>query len=300
MKIRFFLLSMAFFIVTGLYSQTNLNNYKYIIVPKRYDFLKEENQYRLNELTVFLFNKYGFSPLMEGDKYPDELLKNRCLALESDVNKDGGMFKTKLNIALKDCNDIVIYTTAFGESREKEYQKAYTEALRGAFKSFETLNYKFEPSEKQLAVKSQPTETSGDAVVKQEIEQLKAELEALKQTKEEEITTETKALTSAVKSVKEKKTEVVTAVKTPAKKEVETKQVPVEVNTDILYAQAIENGYQLVDSSPKVIYRILKTGIENVFLVENLNATIQKKVDQWILEYYEDGYLKQDVLNIKF
>ena len=67
-----------------------------------------------------------------------------------------------------------------------------------------------------------------------------------------------------------------------------------------MYAQAVDNGFQLVDSSPKVVYRIKNTSMDNVFLVEGKNATLYKKDNQWVMEYYENDILKQDVLNIKF
>ena len=98
MKIKIFTILMSLAFISSAFSQTNLNNYKYIIVPKKYDFLKEADQYRLNGLTQFLFEKYGFSTLMEGDNYPDDLLKNKCLALNSNVINDSGIFKTKLKI----------------------------------------------------------------------------------------------------------------------------------------------------------------------------------------------------------
>ena len=71
-------------------------------------------------------------------------------------------------------------------------------------------------------------------------------------------------------------------------------------SSDVLYAQPIENGYQLVDSSPKVVYKIKKTSLDNVFLVEGLNGTLLNKNGQWVIEYYENGALKQKTLNIKF
>ena len=152
MKTKFFSTLITCFIIVSAFSQTNLNEYKYIIVPNKFDFLSEKDQYQLNSLTEFLFNKYGFQAVMEGDKYPEDLMRNRCLALRSDVIKDSGMFKTKLNVVLKGCNDQVIYTSRQGESREKEFAKAYTAALRAAFKSFEAVNYKYEPKEENAEV----------------------------------------------------------------------------------------------------------------------------------------------------
>ena len=284
MKIKIFTMLTALFIVSSTFAQTDLNNYKYVIVPKKFDFLNEANQYRLNELTEFLFNKYGFDALMEGDSYPDDLLKNRCLSLKSNLIKDSSLFKTKISVELKDCNDRVVYTSEVGESREKDYEKAYNEAIRNAFKSFEIMNYQYVPKANDEVAET-PEATKNVEVV-QEIKQLKAELELLKAKQAPEISQiETPNAKSTVQPV--------------------TKAMPSAIQTeetasDVLYAQAIENGYQLVDSSPKVVYKIKKTSLENVFLVEGLNATLLNKNGQWIMEYYENGTLKQKVLNIKF
>ena len=66
MKIKFFSMLIALIVVSNVYSQSNLNDYKYIIVPNKFDFLKEKDQYQLNSLAAFLFNKYGFLALKRG------------------------------------------------------------------------------------------------------------------------------------------------------------------------------------------------------------------------------------------
>lgn len=284
MKTKFFSLLVACLIVTSVFSQANLNDYKYVIVPNKYDFLKESNQYQLNALSKFLFNKYGFETLMEGDEYPDDLVRNRCLGLRSNITKDTGLFKTKLLIILKGCNDQIVYTSQVGESREKEYNKAYTEATRNAFKSFESINYKYEAKAKDAVVATTKTETKTE--VSKEIEKLKEEIQALKQEKKAEDV--------------EVKESVIEVVETPVVKEQPEEVAVKKVSSKVLYAQEIENGFQLVDSSPKVVYKIKKTSIKDVFLVVNKNGTLSKKGDDWILEYYDNDVLKQDVLNIKF
>ena len=69
MQTKFIQILITCLIVTSVFSQVNLNDYKYVIVPKKYDFLKEADQYQINSLSKFLFNKYGFQTLMEGEKY---------------------------------------------------------------------------------------------------------------------------------------------------------------------------------------------------------------------------------------
>ncbi|PKQ43507.1 hypothetical protein [Confluentibacter flavum] len=285
MKTKFLSLLVVFFLVANAFSQSNLNNYKYIIIPEKYEFLKENDQFQLNSLTEFLFNKYGFQAFMEGENYPDDLNANRCLALTTDVIKDSSMFKTKLQIELKNCNGLTVYTTKVGESREKDFNKAYAEALRNAFKELETKNYKYVPinNGSEVIVK----ETKNQTEVVKEIAKLKAEIENLKQDKETQvvITEEPKESVPMVEVPKEDILKVISAS---------------ENVSGVLYAQAIENGFQLVDSSPKVVYKIKNTSLENVFMVEGKNATLYKKENNWIMEYYENNVLKQEVLNIKF
>ena len=276
MKTKFFSIFIACFIVTSVFSQSSLNEYKYVIVPKKFDFLKEQDQYQLNSLTQFLFNKYGFEALFEGDDYPQDLATNRCLALRSNVLKDSGMFKTKLKVELKDCNDKVVYNTEVGESREKDYKTAYNLALRDAFKSIESLNYKYEPNEKVMALTTPKAITKSEA--SKEIQELRQEIQNLKKEAEVE--------KMAAKDIKDKAEAVEESI--------------IEGGSNILYAQEIENGFQLVDSSPKVIYRIKKTNLNNVFLVENKGAVIYKNGEDWLVEYYVNNILKQDILNIKF
>lgn len=70
--------------------------------------------------------------------------------------------------------------------------------------------------------------------------------------------------------------------------------------TGILYAQATANGYQLIDTSPKKVLTLLKTSIQDHFIAEGVNGVVFKKDAEWIFEYYKDGKLVSQKLNIKF
>ena len=135
----------AIFYISLNFAQTNLNAYKYVIVPKKYDFLKEEDKYRLNSLTKFLFSKNGFETLIEGDSYPADLINNPCLAVTAGLLDKSNLFNSKLNIELTDCHNKVVFTSIQGKSKEKDYQKSYNEALRNAFTSIDDLDYSFDP-----------------------------------------------------------------------------------------------------------------------------------------------------------
>jgi hypothetical protein len=291
MKTQFLSIIVASLISFSAFSQISINNYKYVIVPEKFDFLKEKDEHQLNSLTKFLFNKYGFEAVMEGSEYPTDLALNRCLALDADVLNESNLFKTKLKIELKDCNDKLVHTTALGESRVKEYKKAFNQALREAFKNLAKLNYKYEPNESITSI-STAVQAPAKAEVSQEIAELKKEIQNLKKEKQ--------TVVEAVDNTAVSKPEVVVQEpKQVAKPEVKEPAV-IEGVSNVLYAQEIENGFQLVDSSPKVVYRIKKTNLNDVFLVEGSSAIIYKKGDDWVVEYYSGGALEQDMLNINF
>ena len=57
-----------------------LNDYKYIIIPKRFDAFKKENQFRTSTLMKYLFTNEGFEAVYEGS-FPKDLQADICLKL---------------------------------------------------------------------------------------------------------------------------------------------------------------------------------------------------------------------------
>lgn len=236
------------------FSQSVLDEYKYIQVPDKYEFLKEADQYQLNSLTRFLFNKEGFTVLPGKENYPEDYKQNRCLALKADVVNNSGLFNTKLVIKLIDCNDKVVFTSKEGKSREKEFKTGYQEALREAFESIESLDYRYKPKQKPIA-EDKPATAS---VTKENVNTLE------------------------VKPV------------------IETAPVTTSVNENTLYAQPVKNGYQLVDTTPKVVFILQKTSVQNVYLIKGKDGTVFLNDGKWIAEYYEGDELKREILDVKF
>lgn len=135
-----FLILFSLILTINTYSQ-DLSQYKYVVVPEQFSFLKEADQYQLNSLTKFLFEKYGFETYIEGEEAYVKLSPDRCEGLYADVLNDSGLFRTKLQITLKDCRNQQVFKSREGESRQKDYGTAYQAALREAFKSIEELDY---------------------------------------------------------------------------------------------------------------------------------------------------------------
>ncbi len=144
MKNKYLVIVILLSYVSIAFAQDNLNAYKYVIVPKKYDFLKEDDKYQLNSLTKFLFEKKSFQTMLEYESYPADLLANPCLAVTVGVNDNSTMFTSKLTIELKDCHNKVAFTSKEGRSKEKDYKRSYQEALRNAFISIDELDYNFD------------------------------------------------------------------------------------------------------------------------------------------------------------
>ena len=232
--------SFLFFIVISTFGQKlDVNNYKYVIVPDRFDFLKSEDQYQTSSLTKFLLKKKGFVVYLSNEKLPEELMLNRCKALIANVIDDSSMFTVKSKIELKDCSDRLVYASEIGKSKEKDYKKSYQEAIRNAFKDPIVRNYSY--TEKTINPATTP-----------------------------------KVITKIV-----------------AAKKVSTAQ-------NILYAQATSNGFQLVDTTPKVIFSIMKTQQNTVFIIKDKNGILYQKDSNWIAEYYENNVLIKKIYQVKF
>lgn len=129
-------------------AQTSVNQYQYVIVPSRFNFVKLNDEYKLNTLTKMLLEKYGFKAFLNSEVLPTEISNSNCDKLHADVISSGNFIRTKLQVVLKDCNKNIVYQSAVGISKEKEYRVAYTLALRAAFKSFDVLHYHYSPLQK--------------------------------------------------------------------------------------------------------------------------------------------------------
>lgn len=276
MKLKITIL--IFFIATFVGFSQSLNGYKYVIIPKKYDFQKSEDQYKLNSLAKFLFKKEGYQVLFDNQELPADLYENPCLALKANILDNSGMFTTKLAIELiSNCEKVVVFTSDVGKSKIKEYKKAHHEALRNAFKSVKAQNYAFDANSvaHKKVVKESPaipkTPKVTKPVVKETVEEVTAPVNA---------------------------TEVVVDVVEKAK---ETTTLPVEsTSVNILYAQNIPNGFQLVDSTPKIVFKALKSNSEDLYYLENKAGVLTKENDRWYVTYYKAGKLTKEELNIKF
>ena len=87
-----------------------------------------------------------------------------------------------------------------------------------------------------------------------------------------------------------------TAVILPKKK----LEVSTENTYETLYAQPNENGYQLVNTKPSIVFALLKTNTPQKYIIKDKNGTLTKNGEIWIAEYYENGVLTTKRFQVKF
>lgn len=245
---RYLFILFLFFSFSG-YAQQSLNNYKYVVVPEKFSFLKTNNLYGLNDLAKFLVEQKGFTAYLDNSELPTDLANNKCKALNLDLIERKTMFTTNLTVVLKDCQGNILFKSKEGKSREKEYKTSYNFALRDAFSSLDSLNYVASATPAAMPVAAAAPQQSTV------------------------VTTYAPATAS----------EVVPAAGT-------------------LYAQPIANGFQLINTVPKVVLTLLITTVPDYFIANNDTAQgiAYKRNGEWFFEYYQNNKLVTEKLLIKF
>ena len=326
------------------------SDYKYIIVPKKFDVFRKQNMHLTSTNIKYLLTQRGFNAVYD-DALPEDLFQDRCLGLIVNLEDESSFFSTKTTVVFKDCRSVEIFRTIEGSSKLKEYKPAYRQALERAFVSLDGIDptYAAKGTEKETS-KSEPLtlnfkndvksldEKPKEVILEQEATPEDQTYKAIKPEsassesgsttdsaiqKSEEVILEQKATPEeqTYKSVKPKPAPLESA--TTAKSDMEeSKEVILEqkatpdeqvyksiqpkpakgAQLDILYAQPIQNGFQLVDSSPKIRYKVVETSVKDFYLVSEgeKSGLIFQKEGKWRLEYVENGIRKVEELNIKF
>lgn len=234
----------------------SLNDYKYVIVPKQFDFVNKVDKYQTSTLSKFLFEKYGFSAFLTNEPFPDDLSRDRCLALTCAIIDNSSMFTTKHTIELKDCYNTVVFKSKVGTSKLKDYKKAYHEAIRDAFLSIKNKNYAYNGQKNTVEVPLE-SKTHSSVPIPNPAEIISQE--------------------SAVKAEE------------------------VKNDFEILYAQRTKDGFQLVNTEPKIVYHVLETSLKNVYILKNKKGIFyQLETNLWMAEFYSNNSKTRLEYRVKF
>ncbi|ENA1794192.1 hypothetical protein ABF176_001004 [Flavobacterium psychrophilum] len=153
------------------YSQSSLNDYEMAIIPSKFEFQKEDNQYRISSTIKAFLKQKGFEAYVSTDVLPEGFLDYNCNKIFVNVLGENTLFSTRIKIEFKNCKQLVLFTTDLGESREKELGKGYNQALLLALKSFDKARYKFSgktyyDEEAQEKIKSRDVHSISSEVTK--------------------------------------------------------------------------------------------------------------------------------------
>ncbi|MEM9000369.1 MAG: hypothetical protein AAGB24_08895 [Bacteroidota bacterium] len=280
---------LLFFIGLSVVGTANaqLNDYKYIVVPKKFGAFKNENQHQTSTLVKYLFVQKGYNVTYEGD-YPEDLKEDFCSALWVDLIDNSSLFRTKTILTLRDCELNKVFSTIEGSSKQKEFKVAYNEAIRQAFTSFDRISYKYTP--KQKTSSEAPITVSFKNDVKPvEVEPKAGSVEQQATIEEQRFKSSEPVISQMTKNNAE-----------GLQSDIPNKSIQ---SVDMLYARPLKNGYQLVDATANIKYMLNETSVSNVFLVnqEGINGLVFKKEGKWFLEYTssEKGRIIQE-LQVKF
>lgn len=289
MKSKYIALLLVLFVSTSFYAQ-NLNGYKYAIIPKKYDFLKYDDQYQLNSLTKFLFEKEGFKAIYSNERLPDDLFDNPCLGINVKVNEKSNLFATKLAIELYNCQNQKVLESGLGFSKIKDFKRGHHDALRQAFESVKAQNYAFDASKVQ----------------KSKVKKEEVEVTALPENEEVVVSETVTPVSEKVSEEKEEVQEEVTTLPISNDEKLEVRNSSGEevsfssTENKVLYAQEISNGFQLVDSTPKIVFKALKSNTKDIYYLQNQAGVLYKENGKWYAEYYKNEMLVKEELSIKF
>ncbi len=149
----------AIFFATVFYGQ-QVSDYKYIYIPETFNDIKA-NKYGLNELLATKLKQSKFTVITENKlNWPAELADNPCQVLTVEISNTSNMFKNKVKIDFKDCENKSLLSLD-GKTYIKEFEPGMQDALADAAKNIPASMPVQRPSAiifKEEKKTSQPTE----------------------------------------------------------------------------------------------------------------------------------------------
>jgi hypothetical protein len=125
-KISVFLLAIC---STMIFAQ-KVSDTKYIAVPEKFETFKEDYGLKDFFIKALKGKKYIVLPVIK-DNWPSEAKMNYCNVINADVINDKSLFKNKVIVQFKDCNNNMILESK-GGSKIKEFDEGLQDAIREA------------------------------------------------------------------------------------------------------------------------------------------------------------------------
>lgn len=147
-------------LITFFYGQ-QVSDYQYIYIPEKFND-QDVNKYGLNDLLQLKLKQKKFKVITESkENWPAELLQNPCQILTADLLNTSNMFKNKLKVEFKNCDNKTI-ASVDGISSIKEFEPGMREALEVAAKKIPASA----PVEKSMTLQKEETPNQVEIVKK--------------------------------------------------------------------------------------------------------------------------------------
>ena len=147
-------------LITFFYGQ-QVSDYQYIYIPEKFND-QDVNKYGLNDLLQLKLKQKKFTVITESkENWPEELLQNPCQILTADLLNTSNMFKNKLKVEFKNCDNKTIGLVD-GISSIKEFEPGMREALEVAAKKIPMSA----PVEKSMTLQKEETPNQVEIVKK--------------------------------------------------------------------------------------------------------------------------------------
>ena len=147
-----------------------VSDYKYISIPSNFSGFSA-NQYQLNNYLRLLLTQKDYKVLSDAKKFwPEEAKLNPCLVLLADLDQIPSTFSNKVLLSFTDCNETILYKFE-GESKVKEFEQGYKDALKSATTTIKTQQAQIttyrEDETKEVVIKTETkTEHPGTELFK--------------------------------------------------------------------------------------------------------------------------------------
>ncbi|EFK37118.1 hypothetical protein HMPREF0204_10964 [Chryseobacterium gleum ATCC 35910] len=107
-----------------------VSDYKYVAIPEKFETFKEDYGLKNFFTKALSGKKYIILPAIK-DNWPAEAKSNFCNVVTADVINDKNLFKNKVIVQFKDCNNNMILESK-GGSKIKEFEEGLQDALKEA------------------------------------------------------------------------------------------------------------------------------------------------------------------------
>jgi hypothetical protein len=261
MRTLFLFVIGVFFTFCNTNAQENLNVYKYVSIPKRFDFQKTADAHQINSLTKFLFEKKGFETFFSDENLPDEIFLNPCLKLNVNLVDESNLFTTKVYFELFNCMNQLVLKTEIGSSREKDLKKGFHEAIRTAFTTIENTPYQFSDDKRVVDILVLPEAKPTTAP-----EQVKKEVVVV----EELVVPEKKEINLLTEKKYQDKVPVIAEI--PKIKNAVTVEGVFQSDTNMLSIKKQGNQFVVSDAQQNVVAILYPTSQANYFIIKWLQS----------------------------